>query len=351
MKRQHKTNDHYTDDNATVAPATSVRDTSKIAPALRRPKQWRVKPVISPPFKIETLTDLIDIAWSYQGDAFDWFRLWRLIPALTELNEMVGLKEVKEKIVNIVLYHIQDLSSTEDELCLHTVISGHAGAGKSACARILAKIYCGMGFLPTDKIVVAERHHFVGKYIGWSDDKTVKLIESAKGGVLFIDEAYSMGNGSHSDSFSKAALDILNRALSEMKHIFVCIIAGYEDELERDFFAVNPGLESRFPIRIAIGEYSPSEVHELFRIKVQRGGWSICENATTDSYFAANITKFSSFGRDIDSYIAVCKEVHSRRILGVVDGKRILTKSDIEKAMESFRAGSKRRGPPSWMYT
>jgi hypothetical protein len=91
-------------------------------------------------------------------------------------------------------------------------------------------------------------------------------------------------------------------------------------------------------------------VHKLFRIKVERSGWSVADGATTDSYFSANATKFPSFGRDIDSYIAVCKEFHSRRILGVVDGKKILTHQDIEKGMESFRSGEKRRGPPFGMY-
>ena len=118
--------------------------------------------------------------------------------------------------------------------------------------------------LENDNFITATRSDLVAKYLGQTADKTQKVIDSALGGVLFIDEAYSLGNQEQRDSFSKECIDTINENLTEKKTDFICIIAGYKDEIESCFFSYNSGLERRFPVRFTIEEYKPEELYLIF---------------------------------------------------------------------------------------
>ena len=322
-----------------------------------RKRRWRNRPEVAPPFKLDTIEDLLYIAWNYQGDVFDWFTLWSMIPALTELNRLVGMEKLKQGVIDLVVYYLQDLhirrgprgNDISDGDMLHTVLYGPPGTGKTTVAHILAKLYCKMGFLPTENVVVAKRSDLVGKWIGHSESKTTEILNSALGGVLFLDEVYSMGHSEKTDSFAKAAVDLINQFLSEHKGEMVCIIAGYEKELNECFFSINPGLERRFPWRFTIDSYTPKEMTEMFRRKVRKEGWNLFEGdsekppAVDVEFFTTNAVSFPFFGGDIDNFFTFCKTAHSRRIFGMKDvTKKLLIREDLERGFGMFTASQKK---------
>lgn len=318
-----------------------------------RKRKWRDRPSINPPFKLDTIDDLLYIAWNYQGENLDWFTLWNMIPSLNELNNMVGMKKFKQELIDIILYYIQGLhirnegsgNCIADEDMLHTALYGSPGTGKTSIAHILAKIYCKIGYLPTDNVIVAKKTDFVGKWVGHSEDKTTNLLNSSLGGVLFIDEAYSMGNSEKTDSYSKAAVDLLNQFLSEHKGEMICIIAGYEEELEECFFSINKGLERRFPRKFTIESYTGEELYKIFCIKVKSSGWNIGEGAVDKSFFENNIESFPFFGGDIENFFTFCKTKHSRRICGVSSAvKKELNNEDITEGFKTFCKNQKNKG-------
>ena len=143
---------------------------------------------------------------------------------------------------------------------MHAVITGSPGCGKTTFIEILAKIYVKMGILKKGHIVKVRRDQLIGKYLGHTAVQTQERITEATGGILLIDEAYSLGNPEGRDSFAKECIDTLNQALSEKKKDFICIIAGYKDALDSSFFAYNEGLRRRFPFRYDIAKYSTANI-------------------------------------------------------------------------------------------
>ena len=118
--------------------------------------------------------------------------------------------------------------------------------------------------LKNEKFVKARRSDLIAGYLGQTAKATQKIIDSAIGGVLFIDEVYSLGNSEKRDSFAKECIDTINENLTEKKTDFICIIAGYKDEIDSCFFSYNSGLERRFPVRFTIEEYKPEELFLIF---------------------------------------------------------------------------------------
>jgi AAA+ superfamily predicted ATPase len=302
-------------------------------------------PTLSPPFKIDTIDDLLYIAWNYQGDAFDCSTLWKMIPALSELNKLVGMTKLKKEVINLILYYLQNLhihkspsgNVISDQDLLHTVLYGGPGLGKTRVAHILAKLYCKMGFLSTNNVIVAKKTDFIGKWVGHTEDKTTELLNKSLGGVLFIDEAYSMGHSEKTDSFSKAAIDLLNQFLSENKGEMICIIAGYEKELNECFFSVNPGLARRFRWKITIDPYTGDELYEMFCKKIKSERWAVGKYMLEKDFFTINIKSFPFFGGDIDNFFTFCKTSHSRRIFGNKECvKKELSNFDVKEGFKSF---------------
>lgn len=309
-----------------------------------RKKKWRNRPDLQSPLKIENLDDLLNVAWNYQGSEFDWFRLWSMIPVLTELKNIIGMDELKQEISDMVMYHILNLHDSESDDILHTVLYGKPGVGKSMVAGILAKIYCKMGFLSSEKVVSVKRSDLVGKYIGYTEEKTSDILKSALGGVLFIDEAYSMGHGEKTDSFSKSAVDLLNQFLTEHSSECICIIAGYEKDLDECFFSINKGLDSRFPVRFHLSDYTPKELEEMFRKRVANNRWSLSPDALDKDFFSRNLEFFPAFGRDIASFFTFCKKSHARRVFVMEKSQRkTLTKEDLSSGMEIFSRDKKKK--------
>ncbi|MNI15159.1 Stage V sporulation protein K [compost metagenome] len=143
----------------------------------------------------------------------------------------------------------------------HMIFSGNPGTGKTTVARIIARMFHAMGVLGKGHFIEVERADLVGEYIGHTAIKTRDLMKKAMGGILFIDEAYSLARGGEKD-FGKEAIDCLVKGMEDKKNDFILILAGYPDEMEQ-FLATNPGLPSRFPIQVEFEDYSMDNLIQI----------------------------------------------------------------------------------------
>ena len=153
---------------------------------------------------------------------------------LQKLKNMIGMNQLKTNIVDQILFFIQDLhniSDKDNQDFMHTVIYGPPGTGKTEIAKIMGSIFSNLGILKRNIFKKATRSDFVAGYLGQTAIKTRDLVNSWLGGVLFIDEAYALGNEEKRDSFAKECIDTLCEALSDHKDEIMVIIAGYENEL------------------------------------------------------------------------------------------------------------------------
>jgi SpoVK/Ycf46/Vps4 family AAA+-type ATPase len=187
---------------------------------------------------------------------------------LQELNEMIGLNQVKYEITTLI--NIVKINKLREEkelkqppLSLHLIFSGNPGTGKTTVARILAKIYYRLGILSKGHLIETDREGLVAGYIGQTAIKTKEIIERAKGGILFIDEAYSLAPSNAGNDFGQEAIDTLIKAMEDYRDDLIVIAAGYPD-LMKSFLKSNPGLQSRFNTFINFEDYNPDELLEIF---------------------------------------------------------------------------------------
>ncbi len=183
---------------------------------------------------------------------------------LAKLNGMVGLAGVKKEISNLAAFLNLQLRRGETNTFQgkHYVFTGNPGTGKTTVARIMADVFRTLGILSRGQLVEADRSKLVAGFSGQTAIKTNQLIDSAMGGVLFIDEAYTLKSNDQ-DSFGAEAIDTLLKRLEDDRGKFICIVAGYTDNMH-DFIDTNPGLKSRFTQTIHFDDYTPDELTEIF---------------------------------------------------------------------------------------
>jgi ATP-dependent 26S proteasome regulatory subunit len=261
---------------------------------------------------------------------------------LIQLNNMIGMKDLKENIVDQIIFYIQNFhtlkSNTNGNDFMHTVIYGPPGTGKTEIAKIIGSIFSKMGILKEGTFKKVTRADLIAGYLGQTALKTRDVIKECLGGVLFIDEAYALGNEDKKDTFSKECLDTLCESLSEHKNNLMVIIAGYETDLNNCFFNYNQGLNSRFTWRFKTDEYSADDLCKIFLKKVNDGGWYLAEDSNINvKWFETNKSHFKFYGRDIENLFAKTKIAHSRRVFCLeFNVKKYLTIKDIDKGLEVY---------------
>jgi len=238
------------------------------------------------------------------------------VEPLTELKNMIGMQDVKKIVFDQIIYYLQQLDDKNVDM-LHTVIVGPPGVGKTQLTHIIAKIYNRLGFLKTDKVICAKRDDLIGEYIGQTAPKTRKVLEKALGGVLLLDEIYSLSPTSDRD-FAKEAIDMINMYLSEHAHDLVCVVAGYKKPTYEKFFSQNEGLARRFTHHFEIKGYSAEELTLIFKKYLEEQKWFL--NSSIDEItpiIKENMEIFPNFGGDMTTLFACCKKTHSRRLLNI----------------------------------
>ena len=342
--------------------------------------------------QIRNVKDLITLSKKYVIEpntkySINLQKLNNIVPYLVELDEMIGIDDIKVGLTNQLMYFLQDFEYTH---MLHTIIEGPPGVGKTCLGKILGKIYFELKCINTNvqnknvemdeidndkpinflfaslmnnrekekekakndifKFKIAKRSDFVGQYVGHTAVKTQKLINECFGGVLFIDEAYSLGGD---DAFSKECINTINQNLSENGDKFICIIAGYADSLESNFFSYNSGLQRRFPFRYSIPKYTGTELTLILKNKINK------ENYSIDSEFSKSLDKFidnnkeylPNYGGDIETLFFQMKMMHAKRVFGKsIQLRKIFDKDDIVNGFNELKKNQKKKEEKLDMY-
>jgi SpoVK/Ycf46/Vps4 family AAA+-type ATPase len=304
-----------------------------------------IRETINIEVEINDISDILKLIDTYKNDAsikynIDMKALHNIKEPLEELNNMIGMKYLKNNIVDQILYFVQKLHKNNNSSgeFLHTVIYGPPGTGKTEIAKIMGKIYSKIGILSKGTFKKVTRSDLIAGYLGQTALKTKDVIKEALGGVLFIDEAYALGNPEKRDSFAKECIDTLCEALSANKDNLMVIIAGYEKELKESFFTFNQGLDSRFTWRFKTDEYTAEDLNKIFIKMVKDIGWEIdSDTKIMNDWFKKNKDYFHFYGRDIETLLTKIKIAHSRRVfcLPEKDKKKINLK-DLDKGLEIF---------------
>ena len=183
--------------------------------------------------------------------------------ALKGLNELIGLKSVKETVIKILnTLQAQKLSGETELLSRHFVFYGNPGTGKTTVARIMGEVFKSVGLLPTNKIIETDRSKMIAPYVGQTAPLVNKQCDQAMGGILFVDEAYSLKQG-QGDQFGQEAVDALLKRMEDDRGKFIVIAAGYTREMD-EFLASNSGFKSRFSDYLSFEDYTPDEMYNIF---------------------------------------------------------------------------------------
>ena len=311
--------------------------------------------IINAPTNLKSLIDIIDNNEVNDDVEYniDLKSLKSIKSELIELRDMVGMEKMKESVFQQLVYFVQNLHIGDDKNSgdfKHTVIMGPPGTGKTRVAKIIGNMYAKLGVLKKNLFKKVTRNELIAGYLGQTAIKTQKVIDDCLGGVLFIDEAYSLANEDRDDSFSKECLDTLCEALSDHKDDLMFIIAGYENELNNRFFNSNKGLESRFIWRFKIEEYSASELMRIFLMIVVQSGWEMLDSKINDRWFQEKKDKFQGLGRDMEVLFTYTKMAHSLRIYGKdIEVRKKISLEDMDKAYTIFLENLKKDERPSFI--
>ncbi len=249
--------------------------------------------------------------------------------AMTELNSLIGMDELKSEVKKFVAdiemqkkkeqYGIK----TGNKAALHMIFEGPPGTGKTTVARIMGKILYGVGYLPGSGIVEVDRSDLIGEYVGQTAPKIKKVFEVAEGGVLFIDEAYSLTPSRTGGGFENEAIDTIVKLMEDKRGDVVVIFAGYPDQM-REFVRANPGLQSRIPYTFTFTPYTAEDLYAIFMAMVKPTEYKVADEDV--SFVKKCIFELAPYLKDANArdirtfHEKMCKEQNYR-----------LSKEDAEK--------------------
>ncbi len=318
---------------------------------------------------IQTIPELIENArnwkkWYYAQktdkltfDEIEYTKILDIIPFLEELESMIGMDDLKKAIVQQLKFFVQGMF--QDNM-MNLILTGSPGTGKTSVGKLLANIYYHIGVLReaedgmdieieqddssaddedysddeiseeespaplrgahNEPFKVANRSDLIAGYLGQTAIKTKKFLKSCLGSVVFIDEAYSLG--SDNDSFSTECIDELNRFLSEHAGQIICILAGYEKDLNERFFSKNEGLRRRFNWKFNMPKYTAEQLRDIFVYRMKKEEWEFQPDAIDIKLFQINKELFTENGGDCEELFNLVKIKHSDRIFGLIETEK-----------------------------
>ena len=315
---------------------------------------------------IQTIPDLIENARNWRKwhdsqqtdkltfDEIEYTKILDIIPFLEELESMIGMDDLKKAIVQQLKFFVQGMFQNT---MMNLILTGSPGTGKTTVGKLLANIYYHIGVLREAEDVeikeddeseddeeeysdesseeespaplrgahnepfkVANRSDLIAGYLGQTAIKTKKFLKSCLGSVVFIDEAYSLG--SDNDSFSTECIDELNRFLSEHAGQIICILAGYEKDLNERFFSKNEGLRRRFNWKFHMPKYTADQLRDIFIYCMKKEEWEFQPDAIDVKLFQTNKELFTENGGDCEELFNLVKIKHSDRIFGLIETEK-----------------------------
>jgi hypothetical protein len=285
-------------------------------------------------------------------------KLKACIPEIRAIDHMIGMDNIKKEFARVIKYlATYDPVASSKEPLMHMGIYGPPGHGKTQIARLIGKAFAKSGLLTKpDVFVVATRADLIGAYCGHTAKNTTKQFDDARGGVIFIDEIYSLGNPEKKDAFTKECIDTINQLLSERTDT-LCIIAGYEEDAEQSFFAYNKGLARRFPFNFVIKPYTEEDLTRIFCKLAGDDGWEVMPGAILTSDLKDR-KLFDNAGGDMENLLVKSVMAHyENSFLSMNDHKKLLTRKDVEMGLAAYKLNKKVKKdphsdpPPPGMYS
>lgn len=239
--------------------------------------------------------------------------------ALAELEEQIGLGGVKKKVKELIdVLEVQKLRGQQKPLGIHFVFTGNPGTGKTTIARILARVFHGIGLLPSDNLVETDRSGLVAGYLGQTALKVNQAVDRAMGGMLFVDEAYALKQRPD-DQFGQEAIDTLLKRMEDDRGKFVVVAAGYKKEMQQ-FLESNSGLTSRFSDHIDFEDYNGEELTRIFQLFAKKDGYQLAEGVAEqvrvdmDRLYQSRDANFGN-ARSVRKYYSKAVELQSSRLV------------------------------------